>query len=82
MHIHQATLANCHEAEELGVVIDVIRAFTVAPFAAAAGASRIIPVLTLVEAFALRPRFPGALLMGEVGGLLPEGFDLDNSPQL
>lgn len=37
MHIRQATLANCHEAEGLVVVIDVIRAFTVAPFAAAAG---------------------------------------------
>jgi 2-phosphosulfolactate phosphatase len=35
---------------------------------------------TVEEALALRARFPGALVMGEVGGLRPPGFDFGNSP--
>jgi 2-phosphosulfolactate phosphatase len=32
------------------------------------------------DAFALRQRMPGALIMGEVNSLPVKGFDLDNSP--
>lgn len=62
------------------VVIDVIRAFTTAAYALAAGARDIVLVSTVEEAFDLRSRFPGSLLMGEVGGDPIEGFDFGNSP--
>ena len=62
------------------VVIDVVRAFTTAAFAFAAGARDILLVSAVEEALALRSRFPGSLVMGEVGGLPPPGFDFGNSP--
>jgi len=80
MKIQQATLATCSEATGTVVAIDVIRAFTTAAFAFAAGAQNILLVGEVQEALALRQRFPGSLVMGEVGGQPPEGFDLGNSP--
>ena len=74
------SLRTCAEASGMVVVVDVIRAFTVAPYALAAGARDITLVGTVEEALALRKRLPNALVMGEVGGLQPEGFDLGNSP--
>ncbi|MCU1688683.1 MAG: 2-phosphosulfolactate phosphatase [Jatrophihabitantaceae bacterium] len=62
------------------VVIDVLRAFTTAAYAFAAGAARIYLVSGVGEALALKAAIPGALAMGEDGGLTPEGFDLPNSP--
>jgi 2-phosphosulfolactate phosphatase len=62
------------------IVVDVIRAFTVAAYAFAAGARDVLLVGTEEEALALRDRFPGAWAMGEVDGRKPEGFDLGNSP--
>ena len=62
------------------VVIDVIRAFTTAAFAFAAGANSITLVSTVEEAIRLRDQIPNALVMGEVMGLPPEGFDFGNSP--
>lgn len=43
-------------------------------------AGRILLAATVAEALALRERFPGALVMGEVDGLPAPGFDLWNSP--
>jgi 2-phosphosulfolactate phosphatase len=80
MHIERATNDTCDAAAGAVVVIDVIRAFTTAAYAFAAGAREIVLVGTVEEALALRERFPGALVMGEVGGLPVAGFDLDNSP--
>jgi len=80
MQINFASLDTCHTATGLVVVIDVVRAFTTAAFAFAAGARRIILAGPVEQALALRERFPGALLMGESGGLLVPGFDLWNSP--
>ena len=80
MQIKQATLETCSTAGGVVVVIDVIRAFTVAPFAFAANAGDIVPVSTVEEALALRDRLPGSLVMGEVGGFPPKGFDFGNSP--
>ncbi len=68
------------EARGLAVIIDVLRAFSVAAYAFAGGAREIYLVSTVEEAFALRERFPDALLIGEVGGRLVPGFDLNNSP--
>jgi 2-phosphosulfolactate phosphatase len=62
------------------VVIDVLRAFTTAAYALAAGAREIVLVATADEAFALRARWPRALLVGESGGRPIPGFDHGNSP--
>ena len=68
------------EARGVAVVIDVIRAFSVAAYAFGGGATGIRLVRTVEEALALREREPGALLAGEVGGRLIAGFDYNNSP--
>lgn len=68
------------QAEGIVVVIDVIRAFTVAAYAFAGGASGLWLVKTVEEARALHIHDPAALLIGEVGGRLIPGFDLNNSP--
>ena len=70
------------EARGAVIVIDVIRAFTVAAYALAGGAQELWLVRTVEEAFALRERNPEVLLIGEVGGRLIPGFDLNNSPAL
>jgi 2-phosphosulfolactate phosphatase len=62
------------------VVIDVLRAFSTAAYAFAAGVESITLAGTVEEAFALSEQLPGALVMGEVGGLPVPGFDLGNSP--
>ena len=78
--IERATLSDCHLARDTVVVIDVLRAFTTAAFAFAAGAKEIVLVSTIGEAFALKEVFPQALLVGEERGLPIEGFDFGNSP--
>jgi 2-phosphosulfolactate phosphatase len=80
MQIERATRDTCGEATGAVVVIDVIRAFTTAAFAFAAGARDVVLTGEVDEALALRARFPGALAMGEVGGLKIPGFDFGNSP--
>lgn len=67
-------------ASGLVVVIDVLRAFTTAAHAFDRGAKKILPVTSVEEAFQLRKRLPGSLIMGEVDGIKPEGFDFGNSP--
>lgn len=57
------------------VILDVLRAFTTAAYAFAAGIQEIELVGTVEEALT-RPGFR----MGEVGGRLIPGFDHDNSP--
>jgi 2-phosphosulfolactate phosphatase len=80
MQIERATNETCGVATGVVVAIDVIRAFTTAAFALAAGARDIVPVGTVEQALELRRRFPDALLMGEVKGYPIEGFDFGNSP--
>jgi 2-phosphosulfolactate phosphatase len=62
------------------VAVDVLRAFTTAAYAFAAGASSIWLVATVGEAIDLAQRIPGALTMGEEHGRRPPGFDFSNSP--
>ncbi len=62
------------------VVIDVLRAFTTAAYAFAAGVAEIVLVETIEDARALRERWPEVLLVGEDGGYPIAGFDLCNSP--
>jgi len=78
--IHRATLDNCDQATGTVVVVDVLRAFTTAPYAFAAGVVDIWMVSDVEEAFALREENPTFLITGEVGGEPVEGFDFDNSP--
>lgn len=67
-------------AKGLTVIIDVFRAFTVACYAIESGATRIIPVRTLDQAYALKASNPSYKLVGERGGIMPEGFHFGNSP--
>jgi 2-phosphosulfolactate phosphatase len=61
-------------------IIDVFRAFTTAAVALANGASKIVMVGTVEEAFKLREAGIGQICMGEVRGRAPPGFDFGNSP--
>ncbi len=68
------------EAVGATIIIDVFRAFTTAAIAFDRGATRITLVAEVDEALELHRRGVGDLLMGEVGGKRPEGFDFGNSP--
>jgi 2-phosphosulfolactate phosphatase len=61
------------------VVIDVIRATTTAVTGVSLG-RRIFPVKSTDEAFVLAKSLENPLLAGELGGNVPYGFDLTNSP--
>ena len=67
-------------ARGIAVVIDVFRAFSVAPHAFDVGAERVFPVGEVDEAFELGRRFPGAVLAGERHARRLPGFDAGNSP--
>jgi 2-phosphosulfolactate phosphatase len=62
------------------VVVDVLRAFTTAAYAFAAGARRIWLVESADDALALKADRPGTLAMGEDRGRRLPGFDFANSP--
>jgi 2-phosphosulfolactate phosphatase len=61
------------------VAVDVIRATTTATTAVALG-RRCFPVPSLEAALPLAARLENPLLVGELGGNMPYGFDLTNSP--
>ena len=70
-----------HDPKDAVVVIDVLRSFSTAAYAFAAGASTIYPVETISGAFHLQRELPNALTTGAVGGGSPiPGFDFGNSP--
>ncbi|HET8930225.1 MAG TPA: 2-phosphosulfolactate phosphatase [Acidimicrobiales bacterium] len=64
------------------VVVDVIRAFSTAAYAFSAGARHIYLVAGVDDALAFKAARPGSVAMGEDHGLMPDGFDLPNSPVL
>ncbi|MBT2659548.1 2-phosphosulfolactate phosphatase [Bacillus sp. ISL-45] len=66
---------------DANIVIDVIRAFTVAHHAFLGGAKEILLVNSVSEAVALKEKYPNYFLAGEIKGLPIAGFDLDNSPR-
>jgi len=80
----QITILQGHDGAyppaDIYVIIDVIRAFTVAHVALERGARRIVMAADEASAMTYRNRFPDALLAGERRGLPIPGFDLDNSP--
>jgi 2-phosphosulfolactate phosphatase len=65
------------------VVFDILRATSVIVHALAEGASEIIPVITVEEAFQMAKTFPpgSTLLGGERESRRIDGFDLGNSPR-
>jgi 2-phosphosulfolactate phosphatase len=62
------------------VVVDVLRAFSTAAYALAAGALHVYVVGRVDEALAFKAAKPGSLAMGEEHGRRPPGFDFANSP--
>ncbi|MCQ3936052.1 MAG: hypothetical protein DPW18_03275 [Chloroflexi bacterium] len=80
MKFNYATLENCHTAEGIVLLIDVLRAFSTSAYAFSRGAKEILLVSGVEEAITLKAQIPNAKAMGEVGGLPPEGFDFGNSP--
>jgi len=73
-------LPGARAARGIAVIIDVFRAFTCAPLMFSLGIEKIILVSSPAEGFALKDKNPEAILVGEVGGIPIEGFDLGNSP--
>jgi len=68
-----------YPADRALVAVDVIRATTTAITAISMGwECHLVP--TLQAAFDTASRLPNALLTGEVGGQMPAGFELTNSP--
>jgi 2-phosphosulfolactate phosphatase len=81
MEILRAELGSCADLRGTVVVVDVLRSFSTAAYAFAAGARTIYPVENETAAWQLLTQMPGALTMGAVGGGTPiHGFDLTNSP--
>jgi 2-phosphosulfolactate phosphatase len=80
MKFQYVMLENCSQATGTVIVIDVLRAFSTAAYAFQVGAESINLVGSVDDAFALKKKIPGSLIMGEVGGLPPHGFDFGNSP--
>lgn len=70
----------CFKAKGLCVVIDVLRAFTTAAYAFAAGAKEIVLVSTAEEAFRMHQEDNSLILMGEQEGRPIKGFHYGNSP--
>ena len=73
-------LDGVRRADGTVVIVDVLRAFTTAAVAFERGAKRIVMVAEVAEALALRRRGVGDIVMGEVAGKRPDGFDFGNSP--
>ncbi len=77
--------AGCEYAADHGcaaIVVDALRASATAAVLLDRGARELIVVRDVDTARQARAALPGALLLGERGGLPPEGFDGGNSPRL
>ncbi len=73
-------IAELVETPSVAVVVDVMRAFTVAPWAFAQGAEKIVLAESLDAALALKARHPEWVAIKD--GPPAPGFDLVNSPGL
>jgi 2-phosphosulfolactate phosphatase len=73
-------VAGAREARGIAVVVDVFRAFSVAPHAFDRGAARVLPAGEIEQALELGRRYPGAVLVGERHARRLPGFDAGNSP--
>lgn len=70
-----------HRDRRAVVAVDVFRATTSIVTALAMG-HRVFPVGSIEAAHRLAAEVPGAFLVGEEGGDIPAGFDINNSPTL
>ena len=77
---HTRLLEGAQTARGVAVIIDVFRAFTCEPLLFSLGIEKSILVATPEEALALKEKKNELVLIGEVGGMPVEGFDLGNSP--
>ena len=77
---HTRLLEGAQTAKGVAVIIDVFRAFTCTPLLFSLGIQKSILVSTPEEAFVLKEQNSELLLIGEVGGIPIDGFDLGNSP--
>lgn len=73
-------VAGARSARGLAVIIDVFRAFSLAPHAFARGARAIVPVAEVEAARELKRLHPDWLLIGERHARPLPGFDSGNSP--
>ncbi len=65
---------------DTAVIIDVLRATSVMVTALNNGAEKIVPVLTVEDAFSIKSSCPDVILGGERKAEKIEGFDFGNSP--
>lgn len=81
VHLLPALVDEARLADGTVVVLDILRATTTMLAALAAGASEVVPCLTIDDARAAAERAPGPVVLGgERGGLRIDAFDLGNSP--
>jgi len=73
-------LEGARAAEGLTVIIDVFRAFSVAPLLISKGVNKIIPVDSVNTALQLKSEHPEYILIGEVNEVMVDGFDVGNCP--
>ena len=76
----RSLIRGAQESQGIVVIIDVFRCFTTEAVAFERGAEKIILVSEIEEALELKERGLGQIVIGEVGGKKPEGFDYGNSP--
>lgn len=81
MQIRRSDLAHGHELEGVVVVIDVLRAFTTAAYAFAAGARAVVAAHSIEEIESLRRQHAPSVTVGaQAGGRPVAGLDYGNSP--
>jgi 2-phosphosulfolactate phosphatase len=73
-------LPGAQNARGVAVIIDVFRAFSCTPLLFALGIEKSILVKTPQEALALKKHNSEFILIGEISGMMIEGFDFGNSP--
>jgi 2-phosphosulfolactate phosphatase len=78
--LRSSLLEGARSVRGIAVVVDVFRAFSCTPLLLSLGVRHSYLVATPEEALALKAGDPGLVLIGEVGGVPVEGFDLGNSP--
>jgi 2-phosphosulfolactate phosphatase len=68
------------EQKAVAVVVDALRASATITCMLEQGATEVVVVKEVAEAYAYREAYPDTLLVGERGGVKVEGFDFGNSP--
>lgn len=76
---HSPASAEKYKKDWTIIVVDVLRFTTTATTAISLGRT-VYPAKSADDAFELAERFANPLLVGELGGNVPYGFDLTNSP--